>query len=100
MAFSPARTFDLFQGRGWGELRSQRGFAKSQGLECLVYGRRVRDRDSGDSGLLSLAGGNENWTTGKKAGLAQAQPWLGHLGEPVLGPHGLSINIAPIRSAT
>lgn len=68
----------------------------------MMYGRGVRDRDSGDSALLSLAGGNENWTTGKKAGLApaQAQPQLGHLGERVLGPQGPSTSITPIGSPT
>lgn len=67
-----------------------------------MYGRRVRDRDSGDSALPSPAGGNEKWTTGQKAGLAQAQaqPRLGHLGEPVLRPHGLGTNIAPEGSPT
>lgn len=68
----------------------------------MMYGRGVRDRDSGDSALLSLAAGNENWTTGKKAGLApaQAQPRLGHLGERVLGPRGLSASITPRGSPT
>lgn len=78
-------------------MRSEWGFAESQGLECTIYRQEVRDRAPDDSDLLSLPGGNGNWATGEKVGLAQAQPRLGHLGEPILGPCGLGASITPIH---